>query len=465
MYSRLYSIALINFIFIFVCFFMSENFVDKMVNKSIAVLGLQWGDEGKGKLVDYLCDTFDAVVRFQGGCNAGHTIKVQGKTFKLSSIPTGILRAGVLAVIGNGVVLDPVQLREEIDVLNSYGIQVTKENFMIYSNCHIITSSHKILDSIYDKDDVIGTTKRGIGPCYEDKVSRRGIRISDLYQASLLEKKVERLVNHHNIIRKHYNIGLVEKSTILDELSIAAEYLRDFVIPPYKAIGILEKKDIIFEGAQGIALDIDYGSYPFVTSSNTNVGQICLGSGLYQANLKVIGVIKAYTTRVGLGPFITEQINDIGRTIGIVGKEVGTVSARNRRCGWLDIVAVNQAIKIAGVSCLALMKIDVLDSFDKIKICIGYRYKDRDNHVYQVDQYGIGDLETILLDITPDELEPIYIEIDGWRGESTIGISDFEMLPKNAKSYIKKIEELTNIDVSIISTGPQREDTIFVGDF
>lgn len=427
----------------------------KNISGDIAVLGLQWGDEGKGKLVDYLCEKFNAVVRFQGGCNAGHTIKIKDQTFKLSTIPTGILRENVLAVIGNGVVLDPVQLQGEIQGLKDLGIYVTKENFLIYENCHIITSSHKILDSLYDKDEVIGTTKRGIGPCYEDKVSRRGIRLSDIYKEQLLKKKVEKLVEHHNIIRSYYDVELADKDSILDELKYAGDYLRDFIVNPYKAIKILEEKNIIFEGAQGVALDIDYGSYPFVTSSNTNVGQVYSGSGFFTQDLKIIGVIKAYATRVGLGPFITEQSNNIGHTMSVIGKEIGTVSLRNRRCGWLDIVAVNQAIKISGTTSLALMKLDVLDSFDKISICVGYTYN---GALFDYDSCVNHAIEL-------DDLDPVYIEMDGWNGQSTSGISDLNMLPENAKLYIKKIEELTRRNVSIISTGANRQDTIFVGDF
>lgn len=416
-----------------------------------AIIGLQWGDEGKGKIVDYLSPKFDAVVRFQGGHNAGHTIQIDDKVFKLNLLPSGIIN-NKFSVIGSGVVVDPKALIKEIDNIRSQGVEVNKNNFSIASNACLLLSLHSELDQALEKEKgnkKIGTTGRGIGPAYEDKVGRRAIRICDLSDKTTLEYKVNELVFYHNLIRKSLNIEEVTSKKILSELQEVSEFLKEFSADSFEIYKQLSNcKNVMFEGAQGSLLDVSYGTYPFVTSSNTFAGQVALGSCLGYSDLhNVTGILKAYTTRVGSGPFPTELDDEIGEALRTKGNEFGTVTGRNRRCGWFDAALIKQAIKLSSVNEVALTKIDVLDDLEKIKVCKAYKingkiydYLPQDNSLW-------------------DKIEPIYEEIDGWKA-NTFGVTSYEKLPHGAKSYIKKIEELCEIKISIISTGPKRDQTI-----
>ncbi len=421
--------------------------------KNTAIIGLQWGDEGKGKIVDFLSDNFDAVVRFQGGHNAGHTIKVGDKTFKLSLLPSGIIR-GKFSVIGSGVVVDPVALFSEIEKIENAGIKITPENLAIADNCCLILSVHRELDQLLELqkgDNKIGTTGRGIGPAYEDKVGRRALRICDLRDQEVLESRIENLLFYHNLLRQSLGAKKIELNDILQELKPIQNKILNFTKSSYEIAENLKKtKAVMFEGAQGALLDVTFGTYPFVTSSNTIAGQIALGSCLGIAEIhKTIGILKAYTTRVGSGPFPTELHDEIGEFIRIEGNEVGTVTGRNRRCGWFDAVLVKQVINLSSIKEVALTKIDVLDKLDKIKICVGYK------------------INGIEFDYLPqsielwNKIEPIYIEMQGWK-QSTVGIESRDKMPKLALDYIAKIETLCKIKVAIISTGPKRNETIIV---
>ena len=418
--------------------------------KNTAIIGLQWGDEGKGKIVDFLADKFDAIVRFQGGHNAGHTIKVGDKTYKLSLLPSGIIR-GKFSVIGSGVVVDPIALFAEIKKIEEAGISITRDNLAIAENCCLILSIHRELDQLLEAkkgENKIGTTGRGIGPAYEDRAGRRAIRICDLSDEKTLNERVENLLFYHNLLRQSLGAKIVTSQEIISELSPIRDRILSYSRPAFEISRSLSKKTVMFEGAQGALLDVTYGTYPFVTSSNTMAGQIALGSCLGVADLhKTIGILKAYTTRVGSGPFPTELTCEIGNFLRIEGNEVGTVTGRDRRCGWFDAVLVRQAIQLSSVKEIALTKVDVLDKLEKIKICVGYKV---DEKIYDYLPQS---------NVAWSKIEPIYEEIDGWK-QSTFGAKSLNDLPEKALNYIKRIEELCGVKATIISTGPKREETI-----
>ena len=424
---------------------------------NVAVIGSQWGDEGKGKIVDWLSNRSDVVVRFQGGHNAGHTLVIDGVTYKLALLPSGIVRGGKLSVIGNGVVIDPWALSREIKYITDLGIKVTPDNLKIAENATLILPLHQSLDSLREGGNEsvkIGTTKRGIGPAYEDKVGRRSIRVADLSNKETLSGKIERLVDHHNIILRGMGQNELNPKNVFDELiSISDEIL------PYKArvSSILSDarkigKRILFEGAQGVMLDIDHGTYPFVTSSNTISPTALSGVG---QNIKalnfVLGITKAYTTRVGEGPFPTEQENEIGEELGKKGHEFGTNTGRKRRCGWIDAVMVRHAIEVGGIDGIALTKLDVLDGFETIKICTSYELNGK-----RIDHLPIASEDQF-------KVVPIYEDVNGW-SDSTYGARSWNDLPAEAIKYVKRLEELIGCSVSLLSTSPEREDTILVKD-
>lgn len=419
-----------------------------------AIIGLQWGDEGKGKIVDFLSDHFEAVVRFQGGHNAGHTIKVGDKVFKLSLLPSGIIR-GKFSVIGNGVVLDPVALFNEIDNVAKNGVEVNEKNLAIADNTCLILSIHRDLDQFLEEakgEKKIGTTGRGIGPAYEDRAGRRAIRICDLFNDEILKERLDNLLAYHNILRRGIGVDDIDAEKLLSELKSMAAKLKKFVRPSYEIAKKLKENDgkIMFEGAQGALLDVSFGTYPFVTSSNTMAGAVALGSCLGTADLhKTLGIVKAYTTRVGSGPFPTELFDETGEFLQTQGGEIGTVTGRSRRCGWLDAALIRGPIMISSVKSIVLTKLDVLDSFEKIKICVAY---DIDGKRYDHMPSEI-DLQK--------KIKPIYEEVDGWKSK-TAGAKTLAELPKNALNYVKKIEELCGVKVEYISTGAKREETIVV---
>jgi adenylosuccinate synthase len=421
---------------------------------NVVVVGSQWGDEGKGKIVDWLSEQADIVVRFQGGHNAGHTLVVDGNTFKLSLLPSGIIRPGKLSVIGNGVVLDPVALIEEIEHLETQGVHVTPENLRIAENAALILPLHRELDQIRESSNVtrIGTTKRGIGPAYEDKVGRRAIRLMDLADLDGLAVKVDRLLAHHNTLRRGLQLDEIDAKAVQRELSAIAPR----VLPYMDRVWLLlddkrrEGKRILFEGAQAVLLDIDHGTYPYVTSCNTVAGQAATGSGLGPGAIGyVLGICKAYTTRVGNGPFPTEQDNHIGHLLGERGHEFGTVTGRRRRCGWFDAVLVRQTVRTSGINGLALTKLDILDGLEAIEVCVGYRL-----HGREIDYLPAGEHAQAAV-------EPIYETIEGWR-DSTAGARSWAELPAQAIKYVRRIEELVGCSVALLSTSPRREDTILV---
>ncbi len=425
--------------------------------KNVVVVGSQWGDEGKGKIVDWLSSEADVVVRFQGGHNAGHTIVINKKIFKLRLLPSGIVRKGKISVLGNGVVIDPWALLSEIDEIKKKGINVTPENFMISESSSLILPFHQEMDEIRENaagKDKIGTTKRGIGPCYEDKVGRRSIRVMDLRSESNLNNRLENVLLHHNAIRKGLKKKTFKKDTLKKELLKIAPKILEFAKPIWLKLDEFrkERKRVLFEGAQGILLDVDHGTYPFVTSSNTVPAMASTGSGSGPENLNyILGITKAYTTRVGSGPFPTELQNDLGEKLGRRGKEFGTVTARKRRCGWFDAVLVRQTIKISGINGIALTKLDVLDDFDEIKMCVKYMLNDKEIDYLPAaseDQFNV---------------KPIYRTFKGWN-KSTQGIRNVEDLPENAKKYVFALEDFIGAKVSSISTSPEREDTILIED-
>jgi len=418
-----------------------------------AIIGLQWGDEGKGKIVDFLADKFDAVVRFQGGNNAGHTIKVDDKVFKLSLLPSGIIR-GKFSVIGSGVVVDPVSLFDEIKKVEKNGVKITPQNLVIAENVCLVLSLHRQLDQILENqkgNNKIGTTCRGNGPAHEDKVGRRAIRICDLHHQPTLVDRVKDLLLFHNALRKGLGEPVIESSDIIAELMMIKDQLAKFSLPAFEIAQKLEQcQAVMFEGAQGALLDVSFGTYPFVTSSNISLGQAAIGSCLgFDKIHKTLGILKAYTTRVGSGPFPTELTDEIGEFLRIEGQEIGTVTGRNRRCGWLDLVLIKQAVKLSSVKEIALTKLDVLDKLPKVKICVAYRI---DNKTYD---YFPQNIELW------SKIEPVYEEFDGWQ-TSTIGIKSLKDLPQKALTYVKRIEELCVAKVVIISTGAKREETIIV---
>ena len=423
--------------------------------KNVVVVGSQWGDEGKGKIVDWLSNKADVVIRFQGGHNAGHTLVINGIIYKLRLLPSGIVRKGKISIIGNGVVVDPWALIEEIKELRSKGIKVNEKNLIISESANLILPFHKEMDEI--REDAagkakIGTTRRGIGPAYEDKIGRRSIRVMDLVSEKNLDKRLETVLIHHNAIRKGLGKKIFKKEKLKKDLLKIAPQILKFSKPIWKKINEfkLKKKKILFEGAQGILLDVDHGTYPFVTSSNTVASSAATGSGCGVNTINyVLGITKAYTTRVGEGPFPTELKNDIGELLGTRGKEFGTVTSRKRRCGWFDGVLVRQTIKISGIDGIALTKLDVLDELDEIKMCIAYVLNGK-----KIDYLPAAVDDQI-------KVKPIYKSFNGWKS-STRGIRKFNKLPKNAKLYIKALEKFIETKVSSISTSPEREDTILI---
>jgi adenylosuccinate synthase len=422
---------------------------------NVVVVGSQWGDEGKGKIVDWLSEQADIVVRFQGGHNAGHTLVIDGKTYKLSLLPSGVVREGKLSIIGNGVVVDPQALLDEIATLKKQGVTVTPENLRIAENAPLILPLHRELEAVREADGAasrIGTTKRGIGPAYEDKVGRRAIRFMDLADLPALAPKIERLLAHHNALRRGLDLKPVDGKNLYNELAAIAPKVLPFMDTVWSLLDAKrrEGKRILFEGAQGALLDIDHGTYPFVTSSNTVAGQAATGSGLGSNAIDyVLGITKAYTTRVGEGPFPTEQKNDVGRTLGERGREFGTVTGRPRRCGWFDAVLVRQTVRTCGIDGLALTKLDILDGFDEIKVCTGYRLDGR-----TIDYLPGGERAQA-------GVEPIYETIDGWK-EPTARARSWAQLPAQAIKYVRRVEELVGCPVALLSTSPEREDTILM---
>lgn len=424
---------------------------------NVVVVGAQWGDEGKGKLVDWLSERADVVVRFQGGHNAGHTLVIGNKTYKLSLLPSGVVRPNKLGIIGNGVVVDPWALIAEIERLGSQGVPVTRDNLRIAENAPLILPLHRELDMIREEaagTNKIGTTGRGIGPAYEDKVGRRAIRLQDLKNHTTLGSKVDRTLIHHNALRIGLGQPKISKEKLLaDLLEIAPKIL------PYMDVtwALLERahkdrKQILFEGAQGALLDIDHGTYPFVTSSNTVAAQAATGSGMGpRAVGYVLGIAKAYTTRVGGGPFPTELHDDIGELLGQRGYEFGTVTGRKRRCGWFDAVLVRQVCKVSGIDGIALTKLDVLDGFEKIKVCVGYKIDGE-----RIERLPAGQNAQA-------RVEPIYESFEGW-SDSTRGARSWSKLPAQAIKYVRQIEELIECPVTLLSTSPEREDTILMED-
>ncbi|MGA8155089.1 MAG: adenylosuccinate synthase [Rhodoplanes sp.] len=421
---------------------------------NVAVVGSQWGDEGKGKIVDWLSAQADIVVRFQGGHNAGHTLVIDGATYKMSLLPSGILR-GKLSVIGNGVVLDPKALIEEIDRLTAQGVAITPEILRVAENTVLILPLHQELDAIREAATSatrIGTTKRGIGPAYEDKVGRRAIRVMDLADLASLKPKLERLLTHHNALRRGLGLPEFAATTLYDELAAVAPRILPFMDSVWALLDRKrrEGKRILFEGAQGALLDIDHGTYPFVTSSNTVAAQAATGSGLGPSAIGyVLGICKSYTTRVGAGPFPTEQDNEIGRLIGDRGREFGTVTGRRRRCGWFDAVLVRQTVRTSGIDGLALTKLDILDGFDEIKVCVDYRLDGRIIDYLPASEHA------------QSQVVPCYDSISGWK-EQTAGARSWADLPAQAIKYVRWIEELVGCPVALLSTSPERDDTILV---
>jgi adenylosuccinate synthase len=424
---------------------------------NVAVIGAQWGDEGKGKIVDWLSARADVVVRFQGGHNAGHTLVVDGVTYKLSLLPSGVVRTGKLAVIGNGVVVDPWALIEEIAKIAALGVSVTPENLVVAENAPLILPLHRELDHMRETSNSgtrLGTTRRGIGPAYEDKVGRRAIRVIDLKDAAGLPKKIEHLLAHHNALRRGLGVEEIDGAALAKQLIEIAPKILPFAGPVWRRLQDARRagKRVLFEGAQGALLDVDHGTYPYVTSSNTIAGQAAAGSGCGPRDIGfVLGIAKAYTTRVGEGPFPTELKDEIGERIGRIGAEFGTVTGRKRRCGWFDAVLVRQTVATGGIDGIALTKLDVLDGFDEIKVCTGYRL-------------GSETLDYLPVDANAQaRITPVYETLQGWR-ESTRGARSWAELPATAIKYIRRIEELIGAQVTLLSTSPEREDTILVRD-
>lgn len=424
---------------------------------NVVVVGAQWGDEGKGKIVDWLSERADVIVRFQGGHNAGHTLVIEGQVYKLSLLPSGIVRGGKLSVIGNGVVLDPWHLREEIAKLSGQGVEINPENLMVAENTPLILPVHGELDRAREAQNnvaKIGTTGRGIGPAYEDKVGRRAIRVADLADPATLETRVDRMLQHHDTLRRGMGLPEVDRKALLTALHEIAPSVLKFAAPVWKVLAEKRKAGnrILFEGAQGSLLDIDFGTYPFVTSSNVIAGQAATGSGVGPGSIDfVLGIVKAYTTRVGEGPFPTELDDADGQRLGERGHEFGVVTGRKRRCGWFDAALVRQTCATSGVSGIAFTKLDVLDGFETLKICTGYT------------------LDGTQLDYLPTAADeqarcvPIYEEMAGW-SESTEGARSWADLPANTIKYVRRVEELIGCPVALVSTSPERDDTILVTD-
>jgi len=424
---------------------------------NVVVVGAQWGDEGKGKIVDWLSERADVVARFQGGHNAGHTLVVGEQVYKLHALPSGVVRGGKLSVIGNGVVLDPWHLVKEIETLRGQGVTITPETLMVAENTPLILPFHGELDRAREGQNAvakIGTTGRGIGPCYEDKVGRRVIRVADLADAATLELRVDRALVHHNALRNGLGLEPIDRDALLAELRAIAPSVLEYAAPVWKVLDEKRKagKRILFEGAQGALLDIDFGTYPFVTSSNVIAGQAAAGTGMGPGAIEfVLGIVKAYTTRVGEGPFPTELDDDDGQRLGERGHEFGTTTGRKRRCGWFDAALVRQTCVTSGVTGIALTKLDVLDGFETLKICTGY------------------ELDGVTRDFLPTAADqqarctPVYEEMPGW-SESTEGARSWADLPAEAIKYVRRVEELIGCPVALLSTSPERDDTILVTD-
>ncbi len=423
---------------------------------NVVVIGAQWGDEGKGKIVDWLAARADVVVRFQGGHNAGHTLVVGDQTYKLSLLPSGIVR-GALSVIGNGVVFDPWHFRGEVEKLRGQGVAITPDTLKVSELCPLILPLHSELDGL--REDAsgagkIGTTRRGIGPAYEDKAGRRALRVADLAHLDAIGPQLDRLLAHHNALRSGFGVAPVDRDALVASLAEIAPFVLPFAAPVWASLGDARRagKRILFEGAQGVLLDVDHGTYPFVTSSNVVAGTAAAGSGMGPGAIGyVLGIVKAYTTRVGGGPFPTELDDAVGQRLGERGREFGTVTGRKRRCGWFDAVLVRQAVQVSGVNGMALTKLDVLDGMDELLVCTGYRLGDR-----TLDHFPVHATEQAAV-------EPIYERFDGW-SESTMGARSWSDLPAQAIKYIRRIEELTNCPVALVSTSPERDDTILVRD-
>ena len=422
---------------------------------NVTVIGAQWGDEGKGKIVDWLSNEADIVVRFQGGNNAGHTIVINKKKIALSLIPSGIIRKNKISIIGNGVVVNPAALLEEIRKLGVAGIKITKKNFRISENSSIIFNFHKKIDEIREErkgPNKIGTTGRGIGPAYEDRVGRRAIRFTDLVNKEVLKEKIKNALDYHNIMLAGLNSKLLTEKEINDEIDSYKKQILKYVDRTAKTLREAKRlgKKILFEGAQGVLLDIDHGTYPFVTSSNTLPSAASSGSGMSIKDIGyILGIVKAYTTRVGSGPFPSELSNAIGQKLGQIGNEFGTVTGRQRRCGWFDSVITRHSMEVAGIDGIALTKLDVLDSFKEIKICIGYKLYNK-----KIDYFPLSESDQRII-------KPIYETHKGWM-ESTQGARSWTDLPALAIKYVRRIEELLQTQVSLLSTSPRREDTILV---
>jgi len=424
---------------------------------NVVVVGSQWGDEGKGKIVDWLSKRADVVVRFQGGHNAGHTLVINGNVFKLSLLPSGIVRPGKLSVIGNGVVLDPWALIDEIERVRKQGVKVSPKNLIVAANCTLILPLHRELDGLREdaaKGTKIGTTRRGIGPAYEDRVGRRALRLCDLADAASMNERLDALIAYHDTLRIGLGARKINRARLVKELTAIAPKVLPYMAPVWRALdqALSAGKRILFEGAQGVLLDVDHGTYPYVTSSHTVAGQASAGSGLGPSHLDyVLGITKAYTTRVGSGPFPSEQDNEIGRLLGERGKEFGTVTGRSRRCGWFDGVLVRQSVKIAGIQGIALTKLDVLDGLEEIKICTGYKLRGK-----RLDYFPSNARDQAAV-------RPVYESLKGWQG-STRGARSWKELPARAIKYIRRIEKLIEAPVALLSTSPEREDTILVHD-
>jgi adenylosuccinate synthase len=424
---------------------------------NVAVVGAQWGDEGKGKIVDWLSERAEIVVRFQGGANAGHTLVVGNIEYKLSLLPSGVVRPGKLSIIGNGVVVDPWALIDEIEVMRGKGLTISPDTLLLADNAALILPSHGALERAREErrgDKAIGTTGRGIGPAYEDKVGRRAVRVCDLADPAALEDRVDELLLHHNALLRGLDAPEFDRAVLIAQLREIAPQVLPYAAPVWRLLDESRRagRRILFEGAQGAMLDVDHGTYPYVTSSNTVAGQAAAGSGIAPSAIGfVLGITKAYTTRVGAGPFPTELTDRVGQTLGERGREFGTVTGRPRRCGWFDAVAVRQAIKTAGIDGIALTKLDVLDGFDEIKICTSYR---RGGETYDYVPAGTT---------AQAEIAPVYETAEGWQ-ESTRGARSWAQLPATAIKYIRRLEELIEAPVAMLSTSPERDDTVLVRD-
>ncbi|MBD1157707.1 adenylosuccinate synthase [Pelagibacterales bacterium SAG-MED17] len=425
--------------------------------KNVVVVGSQWGDEGKGKIVDWLSSEADVIIRFQGGHNAGHTLVIDGVIYKLRLLPSGIVRKNKISIIGNGVVVDPWALLEEIEEIRSKGVEVNSNNLILSEAATLILPFHKEMDELREDaagKSKIGTTRRGIGPAYEDKIGRRSIRVMDLASENILDNRLNSVLQHHNAIRKGLGKPEFKKDQLKKDLLKIAKKILIFSQPVWKKIDEFknQNKKILFEGAQGVLLDVDHGTYPFVTSSNTVASSAATGSGCGMNTISyVLGITKAYTTRVGEGPFPTELTDEIGEIIGSRGKEFGTVTSRKRRCGWFDGVLVRQTLKISGIDGIALTKLDVLDALDEIKMCVAYEI---DGKKFDYLPASVNDQFMV---------KPIYKSFKGWKS-STVGIKNFDELPQNAKNYVRELEKFIETQISSISTSPERNDTILIKD-